>query len=155
MSTAERSTLEAFSSGHGLTHEGRERTNSQPQPCYLPLGNAQPVAKSISRTAGAIENAAAATATIFADAPTIATNTWTGAKTPRGSHSRSSDLGEVWRGNEVESDVLAVEEVCRELMRVEIIRESTGFGCPATTLAQTGTLMRVRQTTYERTVSMA
>jgi hypothetical protein len=48
-----------------------------------------------------------------------------------------SGLGAIRTGSEVESDVLAVEAICLELMKAEVVVAHTGFGFPLTVLSKT------------------
>jgi hypothetical protein len=138
MGSSERSHLPAPPNVQdGLTHKSCERTNLQPPPHYLPLGNPKPPAQSNARAANARKTTARP---IFCTVPsTSAPDPRARSKAHRGSDCLVADLGEIRSCDQVESDVLAVEEVCRELMRAELIRDRTGFGCPVTGLATTGT----------------
>lgn len=119
---------------HASTSQSHESTNWHPPPKYLPLSNIEPSTSGDPRTSKS-DPRTGISATIRTDTPTPASRQEARRKSRRSS-SVDPALGKIRSGGEVESDVLAVEEICRQLGHADMVRHQTGFGCPLANLSR-------------------
>lgn len=121
-------------SRNGNAHESHQSQIQRPHPHYIPFSDVKSSAPSDTRPTSTCPTTALSP--VCAHATTSSSSARTSSETHRESLSLGSGLSEARNGSEMEPDVLAVEEVCRELTKAAALVSQTGFGCPVTTLSQ-------------------
>lgn len=96
---------------------------------YLPLSGAEHSASDGPRAGTSDARTAVDTSTICANPPTPASHQEPSPQHRAPAHCDTT-LSETGNRGEVESDVYAVEEICRQLGQAELAKRQTGFGCP-------------------------